>query len=84
MRRMPPRPNKPLKVIHSVEELPYLCTCAEAGLLLRLYPERVAQLARAGVLPGAKVGPTKSWLFRRDDLVAYMDRLFGGSGAVDP
>lgn len=71
------RINKPLRVIHSVEELPVICDCAEAGLLLRIYPESVAKLAREGVLPGVKVG--QSWRFRRDDLVAYLDRLFVGA-----
>lgn len=76
----PRRPNKPLRVIHSIEELPVICDCAEAGLLLRVYPEVVARMAREGVLPGVKVG--QSWRFRRDDLVAYLDKLFGGVEAV--
>ena len=42
------RPNKPLRVIHSIEELPVVCDCAEAGLLLRIYPETVARMARGG------------------------------------
>lgn len=71
------RINKPLRVIHDVSELPVICDCAEAGLLLRIYPESVAKLAREGVLPGVKVG--QSWRFRRDDLVAYLDRLFVGA-----
>lgn len=72
----PRRPNKPRRVIHSVEELPVICDCAEAGLLLRRNPETVAQMARAGVIPAAKQG--QAWYFKRDDLVAYIDRLFGG------
>lgn len=71
----PARPNKPRRVIHSVDELPVICDCAEAELLLRLNPETVAKMARDGVLPGVKVG--QSWRFRRDDLVAYTERLFG-------
>lgn len=71
----PKRVNKPLRVVHSIEELPYLCDCAEAGLLLRVYPETVAKMAKDGILNGVKVG--QSWRFRRDDLVAYLDRLFG-------
>lgn len=70
------RINKPLRVIHSIEELPVICDCAEAGLLLRVYPEKVARMAKEGVLPGVKVG--QSWRFRRDDLVAYLDKLFCG------
>lgn len=68
------RINKPRRVIHSIEELPVLCDAAEAGLLLRLNPERVAKLAAEGILPGAKQG--QKWLFRRDDLVSYLDKLF--------
>ena len=71
----PARPNKPRRVIHSIDELPVLCDCAEAGLLLRRNPEVIAQMARDGVLRGAKQG--QSWYFRRDDLGSYMDKLFG-------
>lgn len=71
----PNRVNKPRRVIHSIEELPVLCDCAEAGLLLRRNPEVIARMAKDGVLRGAKQG--QSWYFRRDDLVAYMDKLFG-------
>ena len=69
------RINNPRRVIHNIDELPVLCDCAEAGLLLRRNPEVVAKLARDGVLRGAKQG--QSWYFRRDDLVAYMNQLFG-------
>lgn len=71
------RPNKPRRIITSVDELPVVCDCAEAGLLIRQNPETVARMARAGVLPGAKQGQT--WYFRRDDLVAYLDSLFHGA-----
>lgn len=74
----PKRINKPLRQIHDINELPYLCDCSEAGLLLRVYPEVVARMARDGVLPGVKVG--QAWRFRRDDLVAYLDNLFQGGG----
>lgn len=69
------RINKPRRVIHDINELPVLCDCAEAGLLLRRNPEVVAKLARDGVLRGAKQG--QSWYFRRNDLVMYMNQLFG-------
>lgn len=75
----PNRVNKPRRVIHSVDELPVLCDCAEAGLLLRRNPEVIAKMAKEGVLKGAKQG--QSWFFRRDDLVKYMDKLFGVEGA---
>lgn len=68
--------NKPRRVITSVDELPVLCDCAEAGLLLRRNPEVVAKMARDGILKGAKQG--QSWYFRRDDLVEYMNKLFEG------
>lgn len=71
----PARTNKPRRVIHSVDELPVICNCAEAGLLLRRNPEVIAKMAKEGILKGAKQG--QSWFFRRDDLVAYMDTLFG-------
>ncbi len=66
--------NKPRRVLHSIEELPVLCDCAEAGLLLRRNPEVVAKMARDGVLKGRKQG--QSWYFRRDDLVEYLNKLF--------
>lgn len=77
----PMRQNKPRRVIHDVAELPVLCDCAEAGLLLRRNPEVIAKMAKEDVLKGAKQG--QSWFFRRDDLVEYMDKLFetGGTGA---
>lgn len=77
----PRRPNKPRRVIHSVDELPVICDCAEAGLLLRRNPEVIARMAKEGVLRGAKQG--QSWFFRREDLVAYMDKLFGLGGEGD-
>lgn len=50
----PMRQNKPRRVIHDVAELPVLCDCAEAGLLLRRNPEVIAKMAKEGVLKGAK------------------------------
>lgn len=73
---IPKRPNKPRRVITSLDELPVLCTAAEAGLLLRLNPEAVARMAKNGVLKGAKQG--QAWVFRRSDLEDYMNQLFGG------
>ena len=72
----PRRPNKPRRIITTVDELPVICNAAEAGLLLRQNPETVCKLARDGVLKGAKQG--QAWFFRRDDLVSYMNRLFEG------
>lgn len=71
----PMRPNKPRRVIHSIDELPAICDCAEVGLYLRLNPEVVARMARDGVLRGAKQG--QSWRFRKSDIAAYERQLFG-------
>ena len=73
--RRPNRPNKPRIVIHDPTELPFLCNNAEAGLLLRMNPETVNRLAREGTLPGVKQG--QAWFFRRDDLMKYLNGLFG-------
>ena len=75
------RPNKPLRVIHSIDELPVLCNCAEAGLLLRVHPEVVARMAKSGVLPGAKQG--QAWFFRRDGLEKYTNSLFEGGNSIE-
>lgn len=42
----------------------------ECAQLLRCTPEQVEDLARLGDLPGFKIG--RSWLFVRDDLLAYL------------
>ena len=70
----PNRINKPRRVILDISELPVICDCAEAGLLLRRNPEVIARMAKEGVLKGAK--QRQSWFFRRDDLVKYLDALF--------
>lgn len=41
--------------------------CAE---LLRCTPEQVEELARAGDIPGLKIG--RGWLFVRHDLIDYL------------
>lgn len=74
---IPRRPNKSRQVIASPEELPYICTAAEAGLLIRQNPETVQRMARAGTLPGRKQG--QAWYFRRDDLMKYLSQLFDGT-----
>lgn len=76
---MPRRINQPRRVIHDPMELPYICDCADAGLLLRRNPEVIARMARDGILPGVKQG--QAWYFRRDDLIDYMNRMFGGEEA---
>ena len=42
----------------------------EAALFLRCHPEELRRRARAGVVPGAKVG--RAWVFLEDDLAAYL------------
>lgn len=64
----------PRRIITNVEELPLLCDCSDAGLLLRRSPESIAKMAKDGTLPGVKQGQT--WYFRRQDLVDYLDSLF--------
>ena len=60
--------------LRNTGDLPVLCTCTDAALLLRCSPEAVARMARDGKLRGVKRGST--WLFRREDLLAYVDSLF--------
>ena len=35
----PRRPNKPRRVIYSIDELPAYCDCCDVGLYLRVNPE---------------------------------------------
>ena len=44
----PNRQNKPRRIIHSIDELPVICDCADAGLLLRRNPEVIAKMAKDG------------------------------------
>jgi molybdate transport system regulatory protein len=50
----------------------------EASSYLRLNPKRVQALARAGRLPGRRIG--RKWLFDRHDLEALLSR----GGTADP
>ncbi len=45
----------------------------ECAALLRCTPEQVEEMARAGDIPGLKIG--RSWLFMRSDLLAYLVSL---------
>ena len=78
----PRRPNKPRRVIYSIDELPAYCDCCDVGLYLRVNPEAVARMAREGVLRGAKIG--QSWRFRKEDILDYERRLFGMGGDGEP
>lgn len=42
----------------------------DCAKILRCTPEQVEELARAGEIPGLKLG--RSWLFVRGDLLAYL------------
>ena len=48
----------------------------ECAALLRCTSEQVEELARAGEIPGLKIG--RSWLFVRSDLLAYLSAQGGG------
>jgi excisionase family DNA binding protein len=46
----------------------------EAAHFLRVHPEELRQRAKAGKIPGAKVG--RCWIFLKDDLVQYLRSLY--------
>jgi hypothetical protein len=46
----------------------------EAAGFLRCHPEEVRRRAKAGMLPGAKVG--RAWVFLEDDLASYLRSLY--------
>jgi len=46
----------------------------EAAYFLRVHPEELRQRAKAGKIPGAKVG--RCWIFLKDDLVQYLRSLY--------
>jgi excisionase family DNA binding protein len=46
----------------------------EAANFLRCHPEELRRRAKAGVIPGAKVG--RAWVFLADDLAAYVRSLY--------
>lgn len=66
------RENTQTKRVTSIDELPAICTPADAGLLIGFAPEYVSRLAAAGVIRAFKLGGR--WRIRRDDLKAFIDR----------
>ena len=74
MRTTPKRPCKPRRAVCTLDEVPIVMTCSDVAVLLQVNPENVAALAKSGAIPAVKIG--RSWRFRRDDLVAYLDKLF--------
>lgn len=49
-------------------------TLLEAAAFLKIHPEELRQRAKAGLIPGAKVG--RAWVFLQDDLAAYLRSLY--------
>lgn len=47
----------------------------EAAKSLHLHPKELRQRAKAGRIPGAKVG--RAWVFLEDDLAAHVRSLYG-------
>src|SRR3954471_16005017 len=46
----------------------------DAATFLRCHPEELRRRAKAGLIPGAKVG--RAWVFLADDLAAYVRSLY--------
>ena len=46
----------------------------DAAAFLRCHPEELRRRARAGVIPGAKVG--RAWVFLKADLAGYLRSLY--------
>lgn len=49
-------------------------TLLQAAAFLKVHPEELRQRAKAGLIPGAKVG--RAWVFLDDDLAAYLRSLY--------
>ena len=49
-------------------------TLNEAAQFLKMHPEEVRRRAKAGIIPGAKVG--KCWVFIEEHLAAYIQSLY--------
>lgn len=58
-----------------MSDLPRLYTADEVAKHLRLNPRTVMRMARAGELPGKKIG--RNWLFHQN----FVDSLFSSSVA---
>lgn len=66
------RETQQVRRVTSIDELPAICTPADAGLLLGFAPEYVSRLAAVGAIRAFKIGGR--WRLRRDDLQAFIDR----------
>src|SRR5262245_484025 len=47
----------------------------QAAAYLRIHPEELRRRAKAGSVPGAKVG--RAWVFLEEDLAGYLRSLYG-------
>jgi excisionase family DNA binding protein len=52
-------------------------TLREAAMFLKIHPEELRQRAKAGRIPGAKVG--RAWVFLQDDLADFLRSLYSPS-----
>lgn len=52
--------------------VPEVLTAKEAGELLRLHEQTIQRMAKAGDLPGHRVG--NEWRFRRSELLANLSK----------
>ena len=50
--------------------MPETIDASECAELLRCSPDQIEEMARAGDLPGLKIG--RAWLFVRHDLLAFL------------
>ena len=46
----------------------------QAAAFLRCHPEELRRRAKAGIVPGGKVG--RAWVFLEEDLAAYLRSLY--------
>jgi Helix-turn-helix domain len=46
----------------------------DAAQFLRVHPEELRRRAKAGQIPGAKIG--RAWVFLEDDLASYLRSLY--------
>ena len=49
-------------------------TLLEAAAFLKVHPEELRRRAKAGLIPGAKVG--RAWVFLQEDLADYLRSLY--------
>ena len=52
----------------------------EAAQFLLMHPEELRRRAKAGIIPGAKVG--RAWVFLEDDLAVPAFALFSASASA--